>query len=52
VNVAMGCYYCHKCKSRGDQLILWADANEMLLHPATIDLCHKLKLKVPWLHRW
>ena len=52
VNVAMGCYYCHKCKSRGDQLILWADANEMLLHPATIDLCHKLKLKVPWLHSW
>jgi hypothetical protein len=46
------CYYCHKCRSRGDQLKLWTEANKMPLHPATIDLCHQLGLEVPWVHRW
>ena len=52
VNVAMNCYYCHKCRSQGDQLRLWAEANKKPLHPATIDLCHQLRLEVPWVHRW
>lgn len=52
VNVAMGCYYCHKCRSRGDQFTLWAEANKMPLHPAAIDLCRQLGLEVPWIHRW
>ena len=52
VNVAMNCYYCHKCRSRGDHLNLWAEANKKPLHPATIDLCHQLGLEVPWVHRW
>jgi len=51
-NVAMNCYYCHKCRSRGDQFKLWAEATKTSLHPATIDLCHQLGLEVPWVHRW
>jgi hypothetical protein len=50
--VAMNCYYCHKCRSRGDQFKLWAEATKMPLHPAVIDLCHRLGLEVPWVHRW
>jgi len=52
VNVAKGCYYCHKCGSCGDQLKLWAEATEMSLYPATVELCHQLGLEVPWIHRW
>jgi DNA primase len=52
VNVAMGCYCCHKCGSRGDQFNLWAEANKLPLYPATIDLCHQLGIQVPYLHRW
>jgi DNA primase len=52
VNVAKACYYCHKCRSCGDQFKLWAEANNTPLHPAAIDLCHRLRLEVPWVHRW
>ena len=52
VNVALGCYYCHKCHSKGDQLALWAAANRQPLYPAAIQLCHRLGREVPWLHRW
>jgi len=52
VNVAMNCYYCHKCSSCGDQFKLWAEATKLPLHPAVIDLCHQLGLEVPWVHRW
>jgi len=52
VNVRKGCYYCHKCRSRGDQFTLWTEANNMTLHPATIQLCHQLGIEVPWVHRW
>ena len=52
VNVARNCYYCHKCRSHGDQLKLWAEASNKPLHPATIDLCHQLGIQVPWIHRW
>ena len=47
VNVCEGCYYCHKCRSRGDQFTLWTEANKMPLHPATIDLCHQLGTRSP-----
>ena len=52
VNVARNCYCCHTCRSRGDQFQLWAEATKMPLHPAVIDLCHRLGLEVPWIHRW
>jgi DNA primase len=52
VNVRRGCYYCHKCRSRGDQFTLWAQATKMPLHPAVIELCNQLGLEVPWVYRW
>jgi DNA primase len=52
VNVREGCYYCHKCRSRGDQFTLWANVTKMPLHPAVVELCNRLGLDVPWLYRW
>ena len=51
VNVAMACYYCHKCKSRGDQFALWAEATQTPIRHATINLCHQLRQDVPWIRR-
>jgi hypothetical protein len=52
VNVALGCYYCHRCLSRGHQLQLWAAFTKQKLHPAAIDLCQVLGREIPWIHRW
>ncbi len=52
VNLTKNCYYCHKCRSCGDQFQLWSEATKLPLHPATIDLCGQLGLEVPWVHRW
>ena len=35
-------YCCHKCRSRGNHLELWAAFTKTQLHPAMIDLCHAL----------
>ena len=52
VNVTMGCYYCHKCGSRGDQFKLWAEATQTSIRQATINLCRRLRQDVPWIRRW
>ena len=52
VNLNTGRYYCHKCKSRGNQLELWAAVHRLPIHEATIDLCRALGRDVPWIHRW
>ena len=52
VNVATGRYCCHKCRSQGNQLELWAATTKLPLYPAAIDLCHALGMEVPWIHRW
>ena len=52
VNLERGCYYCHKCKSKGNHLRLWAVITNKPLHQATVDLCHQLGKDVPWIHRW
>jgi DNA primase len=51
VNVAIGRYYCHRCRSHGNQLELWAVATRQPLHPAAIDLCDRLGREVPWIQR-
>jgi hypothetical protein len=51
VNVAIGCYYCHTCRSGGNQLKLWAEATKVPLHPSAIHLCQQLGREVPWLLR-
>jgi CHC2 zinc finger len=52
VNVALGRYFCHRCRSHGNQLELWAAARKLPVHRAAIDLCHRLGRDVPWLERW
>ena len=52
VNLALGRYYCHRCRSHGNQLELWAAAIKLPLHQAAIELCHRLGREVPWIRRW
>lgn len=52
VNVAMGRYYCHGCRSHGNQLELWAVATKQPLYRAAIELCHRLGRDIPWIERW
>lgn len=52
VNVALGRYFCHGCRSRGNQLELWAAATKLPLHQAALDLCHRLGRDIPWIRRW
>ena len=52
VNLALGRYHCHRCRSRGNALELWAAATNLPLHQAAIDLCQRLGRDVPWIRRW
>lgn len=52
VNLRTARYYCHKCKSHGNQLELWAAVHRLPIHEAAIHLCRALAREVPWIHRW
>jgi DNA primase len=52
VNVALGRYHCHRCRSQGNVLELWAAAASLPLHQAAVDLCQRLGRDVPWIRRW
>ena len=52
VNLAMACYYCHKCGSRGDQIKLRAQATQTPIRQATINLYRQLRQDVLWIQRW
>lgn len=52
VNLQTSRYYCHRCKSRGNQIELWKSVRKMTLHAAAIDLCRAAGRDVPWIHRW
>jgi hypothetical protein len=52
VNAAIGRYYCHRCRSHGNHLELWAAANDLPPYQAAIDLCGRLGRDVPWIGRW
>ena len=53
VNLESGRYYCHKCRSHGNQLELWPlQVNKLSLYDAAVDLCRALAREVPWVHRW
>lgn len=51
VNVALGRYFCHRCRSRGNPIELWAAATNLSLYQAAIDLCQRLGRDVPWIRR-
>jgi DNA primase len=52
VNLGTQRYYCHKCKSHGNQLELYAGVHDTTVYQAAVDLCHALGRKVPWIKRW
>jgi DNA primase len=52
VNVALGRYSCHGCRSHGNHLELWAAATKLSLHQAALDLCQRLGRDTPWIQRW
>jgi len=49
VNLAKNAYRCFKCGSAGNQLDLWAASQNMTLYDATLDLCKRLGVEVPWI---
>jgi len=52
VNLGTGRYYCHRCKSHGNQLELYAAVQGTTLYQAAVDLCHATGRDVPWIKRW
>jgi DNA primase len=52
VNLGMGRYHCHKCKSQGNQLELWAAVHKLTIHEAAVHLCRALGRDVPWIQKW
>jgi hypothetical protein len=51
-NLTRNQYRCFHCGSAGSQLELWADVTKQTVHAAAIDLCQRLAMDVPWIHRW
>jgi DNA primase len=52
VNLESGRYFCHKCKSHGHQLELWAAVHRQTIFEAAQDLCRALQKEIPWITRW
>ena len=47
VNLALNRYFCHHCKSRGNQLELWMAVMSLPVYEAAIDLCKTFNRPVP-----
>jgi DNA primase len=43
-------YYCHHCRSGGDQLKLWQAIQKQPLYWATLKLCQATQIEPPWLN--
>ena len=52
VNLSEGRYYCHRCKSHGNQLELYAAVENTTVYQAAVNLCQVLGRNVPWIKRW
>jgi DNA primase len=50
VHLGKQMYFCHQCRSGGDQLQLWQEIDERPLYPATLALCRAAGIDVPWLN--
>ena len=45
VHVGRDLFQCFECQRSGNQLDLWAYLSGLSLHPATLDLCHRLDVE-------
>jgi DNA primase len=52
VNLTKHRYQCFTCGSAGGQLELWAAVQGISVYQAALDLCERLGVDVPWIHRW
>ena len=52
VDIKLNKYYCHRCHRGGNQLDLWCVTQGLSIHPAAQDLCARLGIPVPEIHRW
>jgi len=52
VNLNTRRYYCHKCRSKGNHIELWAAINRLSIYDAAVDLCRTLGHEIPWITRW
>jgi DNA primase len=50
VNIQRNIYYCHRCKTGGNQLELWAAMIHCGIYDAAVDLCHKLHIDIKQFH--
>jgi DNA primase len=51
-NIRKQTYVCFKCGAAGNQLDLWVATSKLPLHEAARDLCDRLGIDVPQIHRW
>lgn len=51
VHLSRNAFRCFKCGSSGNQLDLWAAATKSDLHTATVELCRRLHIGIPWIAR-
>ena len=49
VNVESHVFRCFRCGRSGNPLDLWMHATGLALHPATLDLCHRLAIEPVYL---
>jgi hypothetical protein len=47
--LARNAFRCFKCGASGNQLDLWAATTKTDLYAATIDLCRRLHIDIPWI---
>jgi DNA primase len=51
-NLAVRRYRCFGCGRCGNQLELWASTQGQPFYQAALDLCRRLHINPPWIHRW
>lgn len=45
-------YHCFRCRRSGNAIELWAAARRLTFYAAARDLCHRLGIEPPLIHRW
>jgi hypothetical protein len=52
-NLTRNQFQCFSCGAKGGQLELWAAiTSDQSIYNATIDLCLRVGIEVPWIRRW
>ena len=51
-NLALRRYHCFGCRRRGNHLELWAAMQDPPFHEAVLNLCQRLNIDPPLIHRW